>query len=187
MPRIFVDGCKTAAIDWFALPGSPFRCVIHVTLNDAGTEDSAISFNSSSTAIYSKHILQADMLHKGICTGFDKQRFAEQSAKLARIAEEFAIERVSIVTFIVTNANPVHGICIVGLCGEFWLHGDGSVELHTFAAEIKSRTSSSSTFHLIGKREQLVGSSNDVRLPLSAIISIYIEDNFLAFSICLDI
>ena len=117
------------------------------------------------------------MLHKGSCIGFDKQRFAEQSAKLARIAEEFAIERV----FIVTNANPVHGICIVGLCGEFWLHGDGSVELHTFAAEIKS------SFHLIGKREQLVGSSNDVRLPLSAIISIYIEDNFIAFSIFFDI
>ena len=149
MPRCFVDGCKTAAIDWFALPGSPFRCVIHVTLNDAGTEDSAISFNSSSTAIYSKHIFQADMLHKGIFTGFDKQRFAEQSAKLARIAEEFAIERV----FIVTNANPVHGICIGGLCGEFWLHGDGSIEFHTLAAEIKFRTAFISTFHLIGKRQ----------------------------------
>ena len=145
MPRLFVDGCKTAAIGFSSSCGS----VNHVALNDAGTEDSAISFNSSSTAIYSKHILQADMLHEGICTGFDKQRFAEQSAKLARIAEEFAIERM----VIVANANPVHGTCIVGLCGEFWLHGDGSIELHTFAAEIKFRTSSSSTFHLIGKRQ----------------------------------
>ena len=117
------------------------------------------------------------MLHKGIFTGFDKQRFAEQSAKLARIAEEFAIERM----VIVANANPVHGTCIVGLCGEFWLHGDGSIELHTLAAEIVA------LFNLIGEREQLVGSSNDVRLPLSAIISIYIEDNFIAFSIFFDI
>ena len=146
MPRLFVDGCKTAAI------GSSCGSVNHVALNDAGTEDSAISFNSSSTTIYSKHILQADMLYKGIFTGFDKQRFAEQSAKLARIAEEFAIERMSIVT----NANPEHGICIVGLCGEFWLHGDGSVEFHKFSFEIVA------LFNLVGEREELVGSRDSI-------------------------